>query len=126
MVKNPINFTYHLDGEARNITYPFRIGDIVMVTKDGNMYSRYKVAFKHFTGSTNPPYYCGHGSEFGKAFRIVAMIGHVSCDAIVTYCKDRLGNDIVIDADGLTVVRQYPLRVGENTTIHLDRLKRTI
>jgi hypothetical protein len=121
-----INFTYWFNDGVKKI-YPFRVGDIVIVTKEGNMYSGYKEAFKHFTGSTNPPYYCcHHGSEFGKVLRIVAMIGHVSCDAIVTYCKDRLGNDIVIDADGLTVVRQYPLRVGENTTIHLDRLKRTI
>lgn len=136
MVKNPIKFTYWFnDKEAKQVhgdkgvekTYPFRVGDIVKVTKEGNMYSAYKKAFKHFTGSTKTPYYCNNylnDGELGKEFRIVAMIGHVSCDAIVTYCKDRLGNDIVIDADGFTLVRQYPLRVGESTTIHLNRLER--
>lgn len=118
-----IKFTYWFNDGVKKI-YPFRIGDIVMITKEGNMYSAYKKAFKHFTGSTKTPYYCCHGSELGKEFRIVAMIGHVSCDAIVTYCKDRLGKDIVIDADGFTLVRQYPLRVGESTTIRLDRLER--
>ena len=120
----PINFTYQI-GDSVIRKYPFRVGDIVKVTEEGNMYSMHKEAFKYFTGSTNPPYYCcHHGSEFGKMFRIVAMIGHDFCDAIITYCKDRLGNDIVIDADGFTLVRQYPLRVGESTTIRLDRLER--
>ena len=123
MTKKTIKFTYWFNDGVKK-TYPFRVGDIVKVTKEGNMYSAYKTVFKHFTNSTKIPYYCDHKGELGKVFRIVAMIGHETCDAIVTYCKDRLGNDIVIDADGFTLIRQYPLRVGESTTIHLDRLER--
>lgn len=124
MTKKTINFIYRLD-DRRIKVYPFRVGDIVKVTESGCMYSRYKEAFKYFTGSTKTPYYCDHGgTELDNVFKIIAMIGHPNSNDIVTYCKDRLGNDIVIDADGFTLVRQCPLRVGEKITIHLDRLKK--
>ena len=118
-----INFTYWFNNGVKK-TYPFRVGDIVKVTKKGNVYPTYKEAFKHFTSSTKTPHYCNYNdAELGKVFRIVAVIGHEFCDSVVTYCKDRLGNDIVIDANGFTLVRQYPLRKGESTVIPLERIQ---
>ena len=121
-----IKFTYWFNNGVKK-TYPFRVGDIVKVTKEGNMYSGYKVAFKHFTGSTKIPYYCDHwDAKLDKEFKIFEIVKHGDSNDIIIYAKDRINNDIVIDARGVKLVRQYPLRVGENTTIHLDRLKRTI
>ena len=117
-----IFFTYFLDNGTRK-TYPFRIGDIIRVGNPDYRYTSYGAAFKHFTGSTKIPYYCDHWyAKLDNEFKIFEMVKHGNTNDIIIYAKDRINNDIVIDARGVKLVRQYPLRKGESTEIRLRAL----
>lgn len=118
-----IFFTYPLDNGTIK-TYPFRIGDIIRVTNLDYRYTSYGDAFKHFTGSRwKIPYYCDHWyAELDKEFKIFEMVKHGNSNDIIIYAKDRINNDIVIDAHGVKLVRQYPLRKGESIEIRLRAL----
>lgn len=118
-----IFFTYLLDNGTRK-TYPFRIGDIIRVDNLDYRYTSYSAAFKHFTGSKwKTPYYCNHWyAKLDKAFKIFEIVKHGYSNDIIIYAKDRINNDIVIDARGVKLVRQCPLRKGESTEIRLRAL----
>jgi len=113
--------------------FPFRVGDIVKVKDWGKSYSSYKGAFKYFTGSTNPPYYSSSFLNWDKEkeerenageFKIIGVAEHsMNCRETVSYIRDRIGRGQVIGLEGLELVKQLPLRIGEKTIIKLEKLK---
>lgn len=116
-------FTYRFDNEGRKV-YPFRVGDIIRVTDLGYRYMSYSTAFKYFTSSIKNPHYCDHWyAKLDKEFKIFGMAWHEFSYDIVIYAKDRLGKDIVIDARGVKLVRQYPLRKGESIEVCLEKIQ---
>lgn len=123
----------HTDGYIS--VFPFRVGDIVKVKDWGDSYSSYKEAFKHFTGSTNPPYYSSflnyHEEEEEREnagdFKIIGIAEHGDNNGnkhyILAYIQDRVGRGQVIGLEGLGLVKQLPLRIGEKTVIKLEKIK---
>ena len=120
----------HTDGYIS--FFPFRVGDIVKVKNWGDSYSSYKGAFKYFTGSTNPPYYSSflncHKEEEEREnageFKIIGVAEHsMHCRDTVSYIRDRIGRGQIIGLEGLELVKQLPLRIGEKTIIKLEKLK---
>ena len=104
--------------------FPFRVGDLVKVKDWGETYSSYTAAFKYFYNDVKPPYYSNNYSiRDCQTFKIWGMAEHVDGHNIVTYIKDIYGHDNVIAADGLELVKQFPLRKGEKTKIKLKKLK---
>lgn len=121
-----------INSEGYTKRYPFRVGDIVKVKDWGESYSTYKDAFKHFTGSTNPPYYSSfldwhkedEERENAGNFKIIGVAEHgQNKHYVVGYIQDRMGRGQVIGLDGLNLVKQMPLRIGEETTIKLEKIK---
>ena len=45
------------------------------------------------------------------------------CRDTVAYIRDRIGCGQVIGLEGLELVKQLPLRIGEKTVIKLEKLK---
>ena len=120
----------HTDGHIS--VFPFRVGDIVKVKNWGESYSSYRGAFKYFTGSTNPPYYSSfldwHKEEEEREnageFKIIGVAEHsMHCRDTVSYIRDRMGRGQIIGLEGLELVKQLPLRIGEKTVIKLEKLK---
>ena len=120
----------HTDGYISS--FPFRVGDIVKVKDWGESYSSYKGAFKYFTGSTNHPYYSSffnpHKEEEEREnageFKIIGVAEHgMHCRDTVSYIRDRMGRGQIIGLEGLELVKQLPLRIGETTVIKLEKLK---
>lgn len=102
--------------------YHFRVGDIVKIPDWGQQYPTYKSAFKYFTNSTNPTYFATHYDEIARKglFKIRGMALHANQASLLVYVKDIQGQDAVIDAEGIKLIRQYPLRKGEKKLIKLD------
>lgn len=126
-----IKFTY-INTRGWTSEFPFRVGDIVKVKDWGYSYSSYKEAFKYFTGSTNTPYYSSflYSKEEKEArkgageFKIIAVAEHGDNQKVVlAYIRDRTRRDQVIGLEGLKLVKQLPLRIGEKTIIKLEKLK---
>jgi hypothetical protein len=122
----------YINSEGDSFIFPFRVGDIVRVKDWGSSYSSYKGAFKYFTGSTNPPYYSSflncHKEEEEREnageFKIIGVAEHsMHCRDTVSYIRDRMGRGQIIGLGGLELVKQMPLRIGEKTTIKLEKLK---
>lgn len=120
----------HTDGYIS--VFPFRVGDIVKVKNWGDSYSSYKGAFKYFTRSTNPPYYSSflnwdkekEERENAREFKIIGVAEHsMHCRDTVSYIRDRMGRGQIIGLEGLELVKQMPLRIGEKTTIKLEKIK---
>ena len=130
-------FTYkrETDKNERGISLPFRIGDIVKVKDWGESYNYYTTAFEYFKGENKKPYYSldTYGGlnmyrerKDAKEFKIFGIIAHPNKNTrnlILLYLKDRLNKDIVINSNGVELVKQYPLRKNENTTIFLKTIK---
>jgi hypothetical protein len=122
----------YINSEGYSVLFPFRVGDIVKVKNWGESYSSYKGAFKYFTGSTNPPYYSSfldwnkekEERENAGEFKIIGVAEHsMHCRDTVSYIRDRIGRGQIIGLEGLELVKQLPLRIGEKTTIKLEKLK---
>lgn len=120
----------HTDGHIS--VFPFRVGDIVKVKDWGESYSSYKRAFEYFTGSTNHPYYSSflnwnkekEERENAGEFKIIGVAEHgIHCRNTVSYIRDRMGRGQVIGLEGLELVKQLPLRIGEKTVIKLEKIK---
>lgn len=111
--------------------FPFRVGDIVKVKDWGESYSSYKDAFVHFTGQCKPPYYSNlswekeEGERNGAGdFKIIGVAEHGQNKCyILAYIQDRVGRGQVIGLEGLELVKQMPLRIGETTVIKLEKIK---
>lgn len=121
-----------INSEGIKKRYPFRVGDIVRVINWGDSYPSYKEAFLHFTGQCNPPYYSNflsckqeEGERNGACdFKIINIAEHgQSTRLILSYIKDRMGRGVVIGLEGLELVKQMPLRIGEKTVIKLEKIK---
>ena len=122
MQQSPIPFNY-TTRYGLNKTYNFRIGDIVTVKDFGNSYTCWINANHYFTGDERSPFYNinpKHRSERIK-FIIKDMALHPYGDSLVCYIQDRMGKGLIIDADGLKLERQYPLREGETRNITLNK-----
>lgn len=121
---NSLVFTY-LDpqdkiGECRK--YPFRVGDVVRVYNWGDAYSGWFDANTHFLNTVESPYYNRFARErnLNTLFKIKAMARHKFGFSVVCYLEDRNKRGLIIDARGLGIVRQYPLKKGEKKMIKLD------
>lgn len=123
------DYTY---GRCRICKYPFRIGDLVKIIDDGEMYSSYESAFVHFTGSRNVPYFSDHRnlthSERKElldtsVFKIKGVARHTSNNWPVFYVTDMANRGCVIGGDGLAPYKIYPMRKGEKSIIELEVIK---
>ena len=113
--------------------YPFRVGDIVKVKDWGESYSCYKDAFVYFTGKCQAPYYSNFlhwqdekdARENAGNFKIIGIAEHGQNKYyFIAYIRDIVGRGHVIGLDGLELVKQMPLRIGEETTIKLEKIKK--
>lgn len=121
-----------INSEGIKKRYPFRVGDIVRVEDWGESFSCYKDAFVHFIGKCKQPYYSSflrsedeeRERKSAGEFKIIGIAEHGhNTRFILSYIKDRMGRGQVIDLDGLSLVKQMPLRIGEETTIKLEKIK---
>jgi hypothetical protein len=108
------------------------VGDIVKVKDWGESYSSYKGAFVHFTGKCQVPYYSNflHWQDEKDArgnasdFKIIGVAEHGQNEHyVIAYIQDRVGRGQVIGLEGLELVKQMPLRIGEKTVIKLEKIK---
>ena len=122
----------YIDNEGHTVLFPFRVGDIVKVKDWGESYSSYEDAFVHFTGKRQAPYYSNFlhwqdekdARENAREFKIIGVAEHgQNKHYIVTYIQDRIGRGQVIGLEGLELVKQLPLRIGERTVIKLEKIK---
>ena len=119
-------FTYLLEGYNK-MEFPFRVGDVVKVNDFGATFSTWYEANRYFTGKNDIPFYSsqiGIGKRsFDVPFKIKGIMAHPNHKRVVCYLEDRHRNGIIIGAQALRVVRQYPLRNGESDTITLEKLR---
>ena len=122
-----------INSEGIKKRYPFRVGDIVRVEDWCESFSCYKDAFVHFIGKCKQPYYSSflrsedeeRERKSAGEFKIIGIAEHGHNHRfILSYIKDRMGRGQVIDLDGLSLVKQMPLRIGEETTIKLEKIKK--
>jgi len=122
----------YINSDGGTILFPFRVGDIVKVKDWGESYSSYKGAFVHFTGKCQVPYYSNflHYQDEEDArknagdFKIIGVAEHgQNKHYVIAYIQDRLGRGQVIGLEGLELVKQMPLRIGEKTVINLEKIK---
>ena len=108
------------------------MGDIVKVKDWGDSYSSYKDAFVHFTGKCQAPYYSNFlhwqdekdARENAGDFKIIGVAEHgQNKHYVIAYIQDRAGRGQVIGLEGLELVKQLPLRIGEKTIIKLEKIK---
>lgn len=121
----------YINSEGYSVLFPFRVGDIVKVNDWGESYSAYKDAFVHFTSKCQPPYYSNFSRwqdekdarENAGDFKIIGVAEHENGHYILAYIQDRIGRGQVIGLEGLKLVKQLPLRIGEKTVIKLEKIK---
>lgn len=122
----------YINSEGHTVLFPFRVGDIVKVKDWGESYSSYEDAFVHFTGKRQAPYYSNFldwqdekdARENAREFKIIGVAEHGQYKHYITaYIQDRIGRGQVIDLEGLELVKQLPLRIGEGTVIKLEKIK---
>lgn len=122
----------YIDNEGHTVLFPFRVGDIVKVKDWGESYSSYEDAFVHFTSKRQAPYYSNFSRfqdekdarENAGDFKIIGVAEHgQSKHYVIAYIQDRLGRGQVIGLEGLELVKQLPLRIGEKTVIKLEKIK---
>jgi hypothetical protein len=62
--------------------------------------------------------------ENAGEFKIIGVAEHgMNCRDTVSYIRDRMGRGQVIGLEGLELVKQLPLRIGEKTVIKLEKIK---
>lgn len=122
----------YINSEGHSVLFPFRVGDIVKVKNWGDSYSSYRDAFVHFTGKCQAPYYSNFlpwevekdARENAGEFKIIGVAEHgQNKHYILAYIQDRMGRGQVIGLEGLELVKQLPLRIGETTVIKLEKIK---
>ena len=125
----------YINSDGYTVLFPFRVGDIVKVKDWGESYSSYRGAFVHFTGKCQAPYYSNFlhyqdeedARENAGEFKIIGVAEHGksggSYSSVLAYIKDRIGRDQIIGLEGLELVKQLPLRIGEKTVIKLEKIK---
>lgn len=122
----------YINSKGYSVLFPFRVGDIVKVENWGNSYSCYSNAFVHFTGKYQAPYYSNFlhwqdekdARENAGNFKIIGVAEHgQNGHYILAYIQDRIGRGQVIGLEGLKLVKQMPLRIGETTVIKLEKIK---
>jgi len=122
-----LSFEYIL--EKKVVRFPFRIGDIVKVKDWGDTYSQCPSFNKFFGVKDNKTYYemsddSNKKRSKAKDFKIVKLGAHPNGRVVVAYIVDRAFRDNIIGIDGLSLVKQFPLRNGEQTTITLEQIPR--
>ena len=116
-------FTYLLEGYNKMV-FPFRVGDVVKVNNFGAAYTGWVGANLHFTNKRTSPFYsvCYDKRDTNIPFKIKGIISHPNFRRVVCYLEDRDKNGIIVGAEALRVVRQYPLRKGESNVIQLKKI----
>jgi hypothetical protein len=116
-------FTYLLEGYNK-MEFPFRVGDVVKVNDFGATYTGWSGANLYFTNKLMSPFYSIYYNkrDTNIPFKIKGIISHPNYRRVVCYLEDRDKNGIIIGAQALRVVRQYPLRKGESDTILLKKV----
>jgi hypothetical protein len=127
-----INLFEYINSEGYSVLYPFRVGDIVKVNNWGQSYTNYTDAFVHFTSKHHPPYYSSFlnledwldARKKANNFKIIGIAEHGDFNRrIIAYIQDRAYRGQVISLEGLKLVKQMPLRIGEKTVIKLEKIK---
>ena len=122
----------YINSDGHTFLFPFRVGDIVKVKYWGDSFSSYKDAFVHFTGKCQAPYYSSflhwkdekYARENAGEFKIIGVAEHgKNKHYVIAYIQDRVGRGQVIGLEGLELVKQFPLRIGERTVIKLEKIK---
>lgn len=118
-----ITFTYLLE-DYNKMEFPFRVGDVVKVNDFGATYTGWAGANLHFTNKRTSPFYsvCYDKRDTNIPFKIKGIISHPNFRRVICYLEDRNKNGIIIGAEALRVVRQYPLRKGESNVIQLKKI----
>lgn len=116
-------FTYLLESYNK-MSFPFRVGDVVKVNDFGATYTNWGGANLHFTNKSTNPFYsvCYDKRDTNIPFKIKGIISHPNYRRVICYLEDRDKKGIIIGAEALRVVRQYPLRKGESDTIQLKKV----
>ena len=114
-------------------TFPFRVGDLVMVTDWGESYSSYKEAFKYFglwdkNYEIRFPFYATCSERRRKEnknrlFKIMGVVEHRNNGCSVFYIKDNENRESIIGGEGLKPFKVFPLRPGETNEIKINKLK---
>ena len=122
-----LKFKYIL--QKGEISFPFRVGDIVKVESWGDTYSQCPQFNKFFGVKDNKTYYeMSYDAEEkrskAKDFKIVKLGAHPNGRVVVAYIVDRQFRDNVIGLDGLSLVKQFPLRKNESRVIKLEVIPR--
>ena len=111
-------------------TSPFNIGDVVDITDFGCIYSRYKTAFQHFgimfkAKQFGEAYYIEPSDckleRYNKHWIVADIAKHsINSRILIYHIKNACGDSLVIDGDGLKLVRRTkkivnvePRKIGE-------------
>jgi hypothetical protein len=120
-------FSYHGENDFLQI-YPFRFGDVVEVKDWGCCYSGWFDANILFTKSKKSPFY----NEFwakrkgGILFKIKKIARHPNpIRPVIFYLEDREKKGVIIDGEGIKLVKQYPLRKNEKKDIEINTIIRS-
>jgi hypothetical protein len=119
-------FTYKEKGEIGKYQYFFRIGDIVRVRRWGAAYSSWRDGNRYFTGTSINPFYNEYWNERenGILFKVKKMAFHSNNrDGVICYIEDRERKGIIINANALQVIKQFPLRKDEKQLIEIEKIK---
>lgn len=114
--------------------FPFRVGDLVMVTDWGESYSSYKEAFKYFglwdkNFNVRFPFYATYPwrrrEEIkNRLFKVMGVVEHRNNSGYsVFYIKDNENKEAIIGGEGLKPFKVFPLRPGETNEIKINKLK---
>ena len=119
-------FTYKEKGEIGKYQYFFRIGDIVRVRRWGAAYSGWSRGNLYLTGNNKSPFYneSWNESKDGILFKVKNMAFHPNNrDGVICYIEDRDRKGIIINANALQVIKQFPLRKDEKQLVELEKIK---
>lgn len=116
------------DGSMFDNLYPFRKGDLVLITDWGGRYTSYTSAFVRFCGTDKPPYYSGfcyyENILNHRLFKIKDIAEHTNSPGqVVCYLEDNERRGVVMSIECLRPFKTYPLRPGETNKVYLEKIK---
>ena len=121
-------FLFHCIEDFGKIwNYQFRVGDIVTVKNWGNRYTYYPTAHDYFKRKLGIPYY--NSDDYcdwkpNDLFKIRAIARHHRMEnRLLALIEDRNKRGVIINMDGLSLVKQYPLRKDEKLNKNIEIIK---
>lgn len=122
--KNLIHFSYFGTNPLFAYIFPFRVGDIVKLEDLGAQYFTYYAAERFFFKNISETKFDSWQELKNIEFKIIGIAEHVVKNGLVVALIDRLNRTALVNARGLKVIKQFPLRKEEKTTIHVTTLTR--